>query len=332
MVSLAFALPIHFNVNPREPAMTKKHYPLSLLATLSVAGLFFASAEGCELSWQNDAGADVAGYMVYAGKAPGVYSDTLDVGNVLQYNVDALKLSGTVYFSVTAYDSCFNESEFGPILTHVCSDGAPVSAADVTPPSPVSAEMIGNDLLLITFNEQVERISATTSSNYAIEGVLILAASIDKSENKVFLATSPQNPGDHALRVSGVKDKAVVPNVMAADATIRYRSSVETGVGQAGLSAPARFSLEQNFPNPFNPETTIRFSVEEAGRSQVAVYNSTGQRVRILFDRDVRQPGAQPDLAWNATDDSGNPVSSGVYLLRLSQGNRVETRRMQVVR
>ena len=88
-----------------------------------------------------------------------------------------------------------------------------------------------------------------------------------------------------------------------------YSSTVSATV----LEMPNTFSIDQNYPNPFNPTTRFRFSIAEASRASLAIYNILGQKIRTIFDNRVFEPGVYEGFAWDATDDSGNPVANGVY-------------------
>ncbi len=80
-------------------------------------------------------------------------------------------------------------------------------------------------------------------------------------------------------------------------------------------SPPAEFVLHQNYPNPFNPSTMISFSLPEAGKVAVNIYNATGQLVRNLVDREMA--AGRQTLRWNGRDQSGKAVAAGVYLYRI---------------
>ena len=86
------------------------------------------------------------------------------------------------------------------------------------------------------------------------------------------------------------------------------------------------FQLAQNFPNPFNPETTIRYTIPRTAEVQLEIYNALGQRVRTLV-AGTQNAGAY-DVVWNGRNDVGEMVSSGIYLYRLRAGNSVLTRKM----
>jgi hypothetical protein len=90
------------------------------------------------------------------------------------------------------------------------------------------------------------------------------------------------------------------------------------------------FSLLQNAPNPFNPSTTIRFTLPEASPVSLVVYDVTGALVRTLADG-TYQPGAHA-VVWNGLDRSGRACASGVYVYRLIAKQGVVTRRMTLLR
>ncbi len=93
------------------------------------------------------------------------------------------------------------------------------------------------------------------------------------------------------------------------------------------------FQLLQNYPNPFNPSTVITYQVHETGWQkpvQLTVYNTLGQKIRTLIN--ARQTPGIYSVYWDGTDEYGSPVSSGVYLYRLSSGSYQETKKMTLTR
>ena len=96
------------------------------------------------------------------------------------------------------------------------------------------------------------------------------------------------------------------------------------------IARPAVFSLAQNAPNPFNPATTLRFSVAEAGAVCLAVYDVNGRIVRTLVDENLS--AGHHEGVWDARDNVGRTVASGVYVYRLTSGGNVAVRRLILVR
>jgi len=79
---------------------------------------------------------------------------------------------------------------------------------------------------------------------------------------------------------------------------------------------PTTFKLHQNFPNPFNPQTTIEYDLPQACHVTVAIFNIMGQQVCLLVDDQQQGPGITSAI-WNGKDDEGRTVNSGLYLFRI---------------
>ena len=89
------------------------------------------------------------------------------------------------------------------------------------------------------------------------------------------------------------------------------------------VEAPSVSALVGNFPNPFNPETTIAFSLTNVGNVVINVYNVRGQRVRTLVNGH-HEPG-EHNVVWKGRDDSENQVGSGVYFYQMSIRDAMNT-------
>jgi len=95
--------------------------------------------------------------------------------------------------------------------------------------------------------------------------------------------------------------------------------------GPAG-SAPSEFTLAQNYPNPFNPTTNIQFDLPRQAEVTLEIYDITGQKVKTLVDKS--HTAGQYTYTWNATDEMGQQVSSGIYIYRLEAGDAIQSKRM----
>lgn len=89
-------------------------------------------------------------------------------------------------------------------------------------------------------------------------------------------------------------------------------------------------NLLQNFPNPFNPTTTISYRLETASHVQLTIYDITGKLVRKLCD-EIRSSGNHA-VVWNSTNDQNQHVASGTYLYRLNVGGKVTTKKLTLAR
>ena len=99
------------------------------------------------------------------------------------------------------------------------------------------------------------------------------------------------------------------------------------------LVLPKAYALSQNFPNPFNPSTTIQFSIPEGGGSvkvRLDIFNIRGQVVATLVDRTVT--AGEYNIQWDGSDSAGRRVSSGVYFYRLTTPEYKATRKMVILK
>lgn len=99
--------------------------------------------------------------------------------------------------------------------------------------------------------------------------------------------------------------------------------SVVNNIGARLSLVPDEFALERNFPNPFNPETTIRYAVPEAADVSLIVYNILGQEI-VTLANERHVPGFYV-LRWNGQDRYGRGVASGVYLYRIQATGQTQT-------
>jgi len=107
---------------------------------------------------------------------------------------------------------------------------------------------------------------------------------------------------------------------------ISFSPSNSVGVDNRSETLPQRFALEQNFPNPFNPITTLRYELPEDSFVDVTVYDMLGNVVSNLVN--ANQSSGYKSVQWNATNNQGQPVSAGVYLYKIQAGDFVDTKKM----
>ena len=89
-------------------------------------------------------------------------------------------------------------------------------------------------------------------------------------------------------------------------------------------NSQSTFSLEQNFPNPFNPSTTIAYRIDQASHVVLSIYDITGRQVETLVDR--YQLVGMYQVRWNAEGTTGRRLASGVYIARLQVDGRFSAR------
>ncbi len=105
-----------------------------------------------------------------------------------------------------------------------------------------------------------------------------------------------------------------------------FRRDVATDVAnEPAVSLPASYALEANYPNPFNPSTTIRFGLPEAAAVTVSVYDVAGRRIAVLVQATLA-------AGWHEASFDAGALPSGVYFYRLDAGSHREVRQMVLLR
>ena len=120
-----------------------------------------------------------------------------------------------------------------------------------------------------------------------------------------------------------------------------YPSCIEDYVGEQDTSnceqvsiidetLPITYNLQNAYPNPFNPLTTLQYDLPEDGFVNITIYDMMGRVVSNLVSS--RQNAGYKSIQWNATNNQGNPVSAGVYLYQIQAGEFVQTKKMVLLK
>ena len=115
----------------------------------------------------------------------------------------------------------------------------------------------------------------------------------------------------------------------ATQVTPRMLSDFNPVANDDEVHTPFAIQLIGNYPNPFNPETTIRFRMEKAAPAEVTIYSEKGQVVKTF--NSIATAGIN-SIVWDGKDSNGNSVSSGVYLFRLKSGSYSSTKKMVLMK
>jgi len=161
-------------------------------------------------------------------------------------------------------------------------------------------EEIDEDLdVLMTADEGGEVINMREQNTYSF--------SIPKTIGKSSVSTPSANPAS--------LQKLAEDNVSLHKFTIAVQNSEATGVEEISI-IPDEYYLRQNFPNPFNPSTTIEYGIPEAGNVSIKIYNIIGQEVRSLVNN--KQEAGAYNIIWDGKDNWGTYVASGVYFYKIT--------------
>ena len=93
---------------------------------------------------------------------------------------------------------------------------------------------------------------------------------------------------------------------------------------------PASFTLHQNFPNPFNPVTTLTYGLPNKNHVTLTIYDLNGREINQIINID--KSAGHHSVLWNSTDRIGMPVSAGIYFYQIRAGEFLQTKKMVLLK
>ncbi len=159
------------------------------------------------------------------------------------------------------------------------------------------------------FEDGIARLENSVYGAYSFKGDGVLAE-VSFTSNRDGAFTSDM------LAITGLR--VVGSSMIGEDIVISDAVSVD--------AVPTEFTLKQNFPNPFNPTTTIAYSIPSKSNVELKIYDVLGRHIATL-NSGIQEAGNY-SIVWNARDDSGNMVSNGMYFYTITAGQYKDSRRM----
>jgi hypothetical protein len=168
-----------------------------------------------------------------------------------------------------------------------------------------------------------DRPDLATGKGVVANLVFKLDPTVDKVELKAFETKNPH----HSLAFYYNDFSTGRPEVKVVEPELNFASIAYSGGGDA---VPTAYALDQNWPNPFNPETTLSYALPESGEVELAVFNVLGQKVKTLVSG--HQEAGAYEVIWDGSDESGNKVASGIYFYRAKINDFSKTRKMVLLK
>ncbi|MCI0596125.1 MAG: T9SS type A sorting domain-containing protein, partial [candidate division Zixibacteria bacterium] len=151
---------------------------------------------------------------------------------------------------------------------------------------------------------------------------------------------SPGQTDAFAVRFFGIQNDTAFTAALLINSNDPLRKSIRlplalsiadsvVGIGDAE-TLPKTFAVSPNFPNPFNPVTTISYDIPQASEVTLVVYNILGQKVRTLVNS--RKDPGRYSVMWDAANDAGAAVASGIYIYRFQAGDFLQVRKMVLLK
>jgi len=199
-------------------------------------------------------------------------------------------------------------------------------------------ELKGYGLSVVYDAEKLEYVRTVTANALLGEGELATPRAITQTEGQIDIAAYGETVTEGALGMSVVfRTKTEIENsfVEVTDSQVRDGNFAVNAVALPApvqiQTRPEAFALANNYPNPFNPATTIKYALPEASQVRLEVFNVVGQVVRTLVDN--HQNAGRYVVQWDASNDQGHSLSSGIYFYRLQAGGEfLEVKKMLLLK
>ena len=198
-----------------------------------------------------------------------------------------------------------------------------------TLPVPDMVNVPVDTVVVAVFSEPINRATLTTATfTLVAEGGSPVPATVSYDSVSFTATLVPDAPLEIRTVYTATLTAAITDTTglaLAADHVWTF-TTVQgiSGVDVAGL--PTMTALQPNYPNPFNPRTTVAFDLARPGTVRLRVYSVDGRLVRTLLAESM--PAGRHSVVWNGDDDSGRSVATGVYLLRMETPDMAQTRKM----
>jgi len=281
----------------------------------------------------------VDGEMQISPLVPFVYGDASGDGSITAYDaslvlrhtvgvlasIDARRADVSGNGAVTAYDACL-------VLMRTLEPSFRFPAEALAACRP-AGERVGMKLIASAEGQEVR--VRTSAPMWAADLVLAATPCGENSFRVSGALASAEHCDGSALRLALVGQKDVPVRLTLSGGagqklTILSALVNEQPVDATTHPAPPGAMLFPATPNPFNPSTTIRFELPQAGPVRLTVHALNGQRVRTLVDGTVE--AGMHEVVWDGRDAFGRRAASGVYVCRLESGERAIVRAMTLLR
>ena len=192
--------------------------------------------------------------------------------------------------------------------------------------------MYRSDIALAFAKDSTGNVFVTGESSVTASNIDMITLKYDPSGNQQWLLHYGST-GNGTDRPAGIavneKEEVYITATAYSQAnnqdilTLKYSHS--TGISEPVFIVPAEFNLYNNFPNPFNPTTSIQFDIPVDSKVQLKIYDITGREVHTLVN-EIRKPGHYTESF------DGTNLASGVYIYRLIAGSIVKSRMMVLIK
>ena len=181
----------------------------------------------------------------------------------------------------------------------------------------------------IIINYPPSDIALTLPRMQSISGIGTRLAKVDTVSGKMVIHQILSDPEIHFDLTAFGRNESFI------DLSYTFVSKDNATIGTGSRSyelkpIPAEFALKDNYPNPFNPRTTIQYDLPISGNVRVIIYNVAGQEVKRLVNS--AQEAGYHSIVWNGTNLSGAKAAAGIYFYQIQAGEFVRTKKMLLLK
>jgi hypothetical protein len=281
-----------------------------------------------------------------------------DFGNLLIFENTALiseyiALSCVFHLNANETSLFLAEGENGIEIVDICDISNPAFAGIYNTNGNAHNVAIQNNLIFISDGEEgiqivdvadlqnpifLSSIKPHDNSNIHTEAVIIdnFLIFFDREWNELFVydIENPLNPVfENSFQWNSTMNEIIIRDNVLFSCDSYYGVSIIDFAGflssEENLINTANYSLS-NYPNPFNPETTISFYLQNNRNVKLSIYNTKGQKVKTLVNEIL--PAGDHSIIWHGRDSNGKRVSSGIYFYKLKAGNFQKVRKMILIK
>ena len=297
------------------------------------------------LSWDVSAMGDLSGYKVYYDSDQNgyPYANSVDVGNATSRTLEGLSVATIYYLAVTTYDTDGNESWYSSEV--VDSTGKPPEPFELVFPYDSETLEITRanylDTLFFAWDEAVDPDGDNVTYDFEFTGDLgvLYWHFFDHCDETKIMCNIPYHRIEDYLSIEGVEKVSGTWTIVATDGVSRTLASngplkltidaSQVGIEETGL-IPETFALHANYPNPFNPTTTISYDLPEQAQVTLGIYDILGKQIKTLVNQS--QDAGNKIAVWDGTDELGRTVSAGLYIYRIKAGSYSKTMKMVLLK
>lgn len=157
--------------------------------------------------------------------------------------------------------------------------------------------------------------------SYKTDDELLGQGTVSYATNYQFTDKVVQQDITYEYRLADVDYNGIVTYHGIREVTVEYNME---------LTLPNKYELGINYPNPFNPSTTINYSLPEESLVTITIFDISGRQISTLINAELS--AGYHSISWNSTDDNGNALGAGIYFYSINAGDFRQTRKMLLIK